>query len=213
MQGVESPIRILLANPQPILRSGLRSLLEREPEFRVVAEAASASEAIVLTDFKHPDIVLLEIKFHDLTGTAVAKQLSSRQQVPKLVFVTDHTDAGYVMEAFKAGAAGYVAWDTAITDLPRAIRVVIRGRCFLSPSISAHLLDAQAATGNISNYDKDLWSLTAAGYEEDEIAGMLNTHISKVRTDRQSFKSVSFLDALPEAITKSLSARLMSNIR
>lgn len=187
-------------------------MLERETEFRVVAEAANAREAIVLTEFKHPDVALLEIKFPDLTGTAVAKQLSSKERFPKVVFVSDYTDAAYIMEAFKAGAAGYVAWNTAIGDLPRAIRVVISGRCFLSPSIAVDLLDARAPNGTISNYDKDLWSLTAAGYDEGEIAGMLNTDVGKVRTDRRSFRSLSFLNALPEAITKSLSVWLMSDI-
>ncbi len=133
------PIRILLANHQPIIRSGLRSLLERERDFRVVAEAANGREAVVLADFKHPDIALLEIGLPLVNGIAVAREISGKEGAPKSIFVTAHTEEGYVLEAFKAGARGYVAGDAAASDLAQAIHVVAGGGRFLSPSISGQL--------------------------------------------------------------------------
>ena len=134
-----SPIRILLANHQPIVRTGLRLLLEREPDFQVVAEAANGQEAIILIDFKRPDIALLEIDLPHMNGIAVAKEMLSKGRTSKPLFVTAHIDAGYVMEALKAGACGYVAADSAPADLARAIRIVARGGFVLSPGICAQL--------------------------------------------------------------------------
>ncbi len=128
------PIRLLLANHQPIIRNGLRSLLEREREFRVVAEAANGREAVVLAEFKHPDVVLLEIGLPLVSGIGVVREISA-----KAIFVTAHTEEGYVLEAFRAGARGYVAGDAAASDLAQAIHVVAAGGMFLSPSIAAQL--------------------------------------------------------------------------
>ena len=135
-----SPIRILLANHQPIIRSGLRLLLEREPEFQIVAEAANGREALVLAEFKRPAVALLEIKLPQMMGIGVAKELLLGSNPPKIIFVTAHTDVGYVIEAFKAGAHGYVAGDSAAADLAAAIHSVAGGGLFLSPGICATLL-------------------------------------------------------------------------
>jgi DNA-binding NarL/FixJ family response regulator len=150
------PIRILLANHQPIIRSGLRLLLEREPDFQIVAEAANGREASVLADYKHPAVTLLEIKLPQINGISVAKDLLSSSLPPKVIFVTAQTDVGYVVEAFKAGVHGYVAGDSAPTDLATAIRTVTRGELFVSPSICAELLsgsiDRQSMPESLSEY-------------------------------------------------------------
>jgi NarL family two-component system response regulator LiaR len=198
------PIRILLANHHPILRSGLRLLLEHEPAFRVVAEAANGREAVLLAEFKHPDIALLEIKLPYVNGIAVAREISSREGQPKPVFVTEHTDQGYIIEAFKAGARGYVAGDSAPADLARAIHVVASGRVFLSPAICAHMLDRHVSHRDVSDYEKQLCCLMTAGYGEGEIAARLNLDISKIRTDCLSISDTLRWSALPEAIAKSL---------
>lgn len=142
-------IRILLANHQPIVRSALRALLERETDFQVVAEAANGREAILLTEFKHPDIALLEVKLPPVSGIAIAKEISSKDIHPKIVFVTEQTDESYVVRAFEAGASGYVASDTEPADLARAIRVVMNGRLFLSPAICPDVLARHLSDGRL----------------------------------------------------------------
>jgi len=198
------PIRILLASHQPIIRSGLRSLLEREAEFRVVAEAANGREAIVLSEYKHPDVALLDMKLPLVNGIAVAKQIASNNHSPAAVFVSSHTDQGYVHEAFKAGARGYVDGDSAPSDLSRAIRVVARGRLFLSPAICSQMLEPHLIKGNISEHEKALWCFIAAGYEELEIAHLLNTDSKRVRLDSHSLKSLFCRNSLPDVIAQSI---------
>jgi DNA-binding NarL/FixJ family response regulator len=198
------PIRILLASHQPIIRSGLRSLLEREAEFRVVAEAANGREAIVLSEYKHPDVALLDMKLPLVNGIAVAKQIASISHSPAAVFVSSHTDQSYVHEAFKAGARGYVDGDSAPSDLSRAIRVVARGRLFLSPAICSQMLEPHLIKGNISEHEKALWCFIAAGYEELEIAHLLNTDSKRVRLDSHSLKSLFCRNSLPDVIAQSI---------
>ena len=124
-------IRILLANHQPIIRAGLRLLLERETDFQIVAEAADGKEAMILAEYKRPHVALLEIQLPQVNGIALAKGLHSQ----KVIFVTSHTDVGYVIQAFRAGARGYVDADSAPTDLAPAIRAVAADKIFVSPAI------------------------------------------------------------------------------
>ena len=126
---------ILLASAHPILRNSLRSLLEREPDFRVIAEAASGREAVVLADYKRPHVVLLDVKMAHLAGLPSAREILSRSPGTAIVFVTAETDEVYVSEAMKTGARAYVSADTAQSDLVPAIHAVAEGRTFLSPSI------------------------------------------------------------------------------
>ncbi len=153
---IDMPIRILLANHQPIVRSGLRALLEREADFQIVAEAADGYEAITLAEYKRPAVTLLEIKLPKINGITVAKELLARGHPQKIVFVTAHTDVGYVMEAFKAGAYGYVAGDSASTDLATAIRAVACDQLFVSPMIcdklASGVIDPGALPLNLSQY-------------------------------------------------------------
>ena len=205
------PIRILLASHQPIIRSGLRLLLEREPAFQVVAEAANGGEAIVLSDYKQPDIALLDMMLPLVNGIAVATQISSGNHSPRSVFVSVHTDRSYVHEAFRAGARGYVDGDSAPSDLAQAIRVVARGGAFLSPATCARLLEAHVVQGDISEHEKCLWCLIAAGYEDAEIAQLLNTDVQQVRLDANSLGSFFCGNSLPEVIAQAVFAALTHN--
>jgi DNA-binding NarL/FixJ family response regulator len=190
-----APIRILLANHLPIIRSGLRFLLDRDP-----AEAANGREALVLTDYKHPDVVLLEIMLPLVSGIDVARQIASGKSGVCPVFVTDLTDKSYVQEAFKAGALGYVAGDSASADLPRAVRLVAKGQFYLSPSICSQFLQEDLAKGNITEYDRDLWCLIVSGYEQREITQMLQTSGARIEENLRSLRNLFCRNALPDAL-------------
>lgn len=128
-------LRILLANPHPIVRSNLRLLLEREPGLRVVAEAANGREAVVLADYRHPDIVLLDINLPHVNGIAAAREILAKNSEAAIVFVTPHPDEAYLAEALRAGARGYVVEDSAEVDLVPAIMAAAAGEVFVSPQI------------------------------------------------------------------------------
>lgn len=130
-------VNILLASDHPVIRSTLRRLLEREPDFQVIAEAADGHEASMLTEHWTADVLVLDVMLPRAGGVAAAKEISSRKQHPEIVFVAAYADEIYIAEAFKAGARGYVSADAAQLDLVRAIRSVLAGGKFISPSISS----------------------------------------------------------------------------
>jgi DNA-binding NarL/FixJ family response regulator len=134
---MQQSIRIVLANHHPIIRSDLRLMLERQPAFRVIGEAATGREAVVLAEYRRPDVVVLDMSLSQLNAIATARELSSKMPGLAIIFVTALGDQEYVSEAFKAGARGFVLGDVVQTDLITAIRVVAGGGRFLSPGISA----------------------------------------------------------------------------
>jgi DNA-binding NarL/FixJ family response regulator len=136
---MEKPIRIVVANDHPIIRSDLRLLLERQPAFRVVGEAANGREAVILAEFRHPDIVVLDVTLPQLSGMAAAREIVSVKPEIGVIFVSALSDREYISEAFKAGARGYVLDDAIQSDLMVAIDTVAAGGRFLSPAISASL--------------------------------------------------------------------------
>ncbi len=198
------PIRILLASSQPIIRSGLRQLLEQESDFEVVAEAANGREALVLADYKQPDIALLEITLPLVSGVAVARQLSERLRAPRVVFVTSHIDETYVHEAFRASACGYVDADQSSSDLRQAIRVVGSGRLFLSPAVTRQLLKELVTRGNMSELERDLCVLIAAGHDENEIAALLNADLELLRKTAYLHEDAIFGAVLPSSFAREL---------
>jgi DNA-binding NarL/FixJ family response regulator len=197
-------IRILLVNHHPLIRSTLRLLLEREPDFRVVGEAANGKEAVVLAEYKHPEIILLDVKLPVLNGILAAKEISSKDGASRTAFVATHTEEGYVAAAFKAGAKGYVAGDTAPTDLAHAIRVIANGGLFLSPAISAALLSRPPDNRQLLEYEKQLCCLMAAGYDAQEIASRLQQDLNQVKLDcRRVSHALGQYDA-PDVVVQSV---------
>ncbi len=197
------PTRILLCNHHPIVRSGLRLLLEREIGFRVIGEAADGREAVILAEHTHPEIVLLDVHLPRINGMVAAREISSKDGNAGILFVTVDVDEGYVTEALKVGARGYVLADSAPNDLADAIRVVARGGSFLSPSITSQLLEEYARKHgseqeHISEHEKELFCLLAEGYDDHEIARHLNTSVDAVKSDCLNLKSMLAHFEIPE---------------
>jgi len=188
-------VHVLLANPHPLIRNSLRSLLEREKDFRIVGEAANGREAVVLAEYRHPDIVLLDIQLPDLDGLSASREISSRDRKQRIMFVTAKADQEYVSEAFDAGARGYVLADSATTELVRAVRVVGQGGSFVSPLITSKILEEYTRTHwpegeQASEHDKQLCCLLAEGYDDNEIARHLNSNPDRIMSECRNMKRV-----------------------
>jgi DNA-binding NarL/FixJ family response regulator len=132
-------IRILLANHHPIVRTTLRHLLEKETGFEIVGEAANGREAIVLADYRRPDVVLLDIHLPLVNGISAASEILSENPAAGIIIVSSFADEEYVSRAFKAGIRGYVHADHARTDLATAVCSVARGESYVSPSIASQI--------------------------------------------------------------------------
>lgn len=198
------PVRILLANHHPIIRSSLRILLERQSGFQVIGEAADGREAVTLVEYRRPEIVLLDVTLPRLTGLSAAREIVSKNGSTGILFVTTQTDEAYVVEAVKAGARGYVASGESSSDLVPAIEVVLAGGHFLSPEISDQLLadylKKHAATVTWPERQQKLFSLLAQGRSDDEIALHFHSNAGNVRSDREKIKRALQELEMPETI-------------
>ena len=133
--------RILLADDHKITRQGLRSLLEKQKDMEVVAEADNGRTAVRLAAELAPDIVIMDITMPDLNGVEATKQILSKSPDIKIIALSMHSDALFVTEMLKSGAAGYLLKDCAFEELTRAIRTVIDDKTYLSPAISGVVVE------------------------------------------------------------------------
>lgn len=187
-------IRILLADDHTIIRSGLKLLLEQQPDFKVVAEANDGREAVQLAVQHHPDVALLDIGMPELNGIEAARQILAAEPRAHVVILSMHSDESYVLRSLKAGARAYILKNSAESDLILAVRSVAAGKSFFSPAISKMLLEDYVRQVNESgvedSYDlltpreREILQLLAEGKTNKDAAAILNLSPHTVETHR-----------------------------
>lgn len=144
---------ILLADDHPIVRQGLRRLLEVEEDFEVVGEAGSGLETIRLVEGLKPDVLVLDVVMPGLSGLEVVRQVAQRSPSTRIVILSMHTNEGYVLDALRNGASGYVLKDSTYTDLVHAIHEALSGRRYLSPPLTERAIEAYVQKSKSSQLD------------------------------------------------------------
>jgi len=135
-------VRIIVADDHNLVRKGLTSMLEREPNIQLVGEAADGMEALQMTEKLNPDVLLLDLGMPRMHGLEVIRRVRGNNQKTNVIVVSMHSDEPYVAEALRAGASGYVLKDGSPEELTGAIRAVAKGDHFLSPRIKKTALHA-----------------------------------------------------------------------
>ncbi|TDU88247.1 LuxR family two component transcriptional regulator [Kribbella voronezhensis] len=134
-------IRLVLADDEHLIRSGLRRILEAAPDLGVVAEAADGDEAVAAVRRHRPDVILLDVRMPRLDGLAAAARITAEPDPPKVVMLTTYDLDEYVHRALRVGAVGFLMKDTPPTELAAAVRVVHDGQAMLAPAVTRRLLD------------------------------------------------------------------------
>jgi RNA polymerase sigma factor (sigma-70 family) len=134
-------MKVLLADDHRIVREGLKSLLQSQPDLEVIAEASDGRQAVEMARDLEPDVVVMDVAMPQLNGIEATRQLAGDDRGMKIVALSMHSDRRYVSEALKAGASGYVLKDGAFDELISAIRSVIADRVYLSPRVAGVVVD------------------------------------------------------------------------
>jgi len=182
-------IRVLLADDHILVREGLRALLAKEADIRVVAEAGDGREAVQSARETRPDVAALDLSMPLLNGLEAARQLAAWDQGPRVILLTVHSEDRYVLEAVRAGVRGYVLKKQAAADLVRAIREVSGGGVYLSPGISAAVVDAirsprSVAEEPLTAREREVLQLIAEGKTTKEIAALLGVSVKTADAHR-----------------------------
>ncbi len=172
-------IRLVIVDDHPVVRDGLRGMLESQPDFEVVGEASDGEEAVRTVNLLSPEIVLMDLRMPVMDGVAALREIkASNPQVQVLVLTTYDSDAD-ILPAIEAGATGYLLKDTSREDLYAAIRAAGRGEAILSPGVAARLIGQMRAPAEqkLSIRELEVLQLVAEGDSNREIASRL--HISQ----------------------------------
>ncbi len=186
-------IRVLLADDHPVVRVGLRALLEGEPDIHVVGEAGSADEAVELVRQLQPDVAVLDISMPG-NGLEALRRIAALGLPTRILILTVHAEERYLLPVLQAGGSGYVRKSSLHTDLVEAIRTVARGEVFIDQAAARTLLQGyleRARAGEVqdpaqllSEREREVLRLTAAGYTAQEIADQLFLSPKTVETYR-----------------------------
>jgi two-component system response regulator NreC len=190
------PIRILLADDHTVVRKGLRLLLESQPGFQVIADAANGRETVMLAEQHNPDVVVMDVAMPGLNGIEAARQISAKLPHTAIVFLSMHSDEGYVLKALKSGARAYLLKDSAENDLINAVKAVREGKTFFSPAISKMMIEdyvrqmQQRAVEDsydlLTTREREILQLFAEGKNNKDVANILNLSLYTVETHRSN---------------------------
>jgi DNA-binding NarL/FixJ family response regulator len=176
-------IRLLIVDDHAVVRLGLRTLLESEPDLRVVAEAGTAEEALVQVENHRPDVVILDIQLPGRSGLDACRDIRQKFPQTQVVMLTSSVNENFAVEALRAGAVGYVLKQVGGDELVRAIHAAQRGEIALDPKtatrVIARLNDLQKKTEadafrDLSPREMDVLALVARGWSNKEIGQALN---------------------------------------
>ena len=193
---MKSPARILIADDHTILRAGIRSLLDMEPDFQVVGEVDNGQDAVFQAGQLKPDLILSDLSMPKTNGTEAIQRIKSRYPDIKILVLTVHKTEEHVHAALKAGADGYVLKDDTSNELISAINNILAGKTYLSPSICNEVVMGYLADPNkekitssidqLTTREREVMKLIAEGYKNKDVANYLSISLKTVEKHRSN---------------------------
>lgn len=191
------PVDVLLVDDHKIMRDGIKAILERDPEFRVIGEAESGADALQFVKTRQPDLVLMDIGLPGLNGVETTAEILRHNPECKVVILSMYDDENSVVGAVRSGARGFILKKVSDSDLIEALRVVSRGGAYLSPQVSDRLLNRiqkgdleskpqSSALDMLSPREVQVLRMVAEGKTSKEIANLLDLREQTVRSYRKT---------------------------
>jgi two-component system response regulator NreC len=208
-------IRVLIVDDHAVVRSGIRRVLDAEPDIETVAEAADAERAVFEAIEHKPDVVLLDVTMPGKSGIEGMPVLLQAVPEAKVLMLSMQDDPHYVREAFEAGASGYVLKEAADTELVDAVRAVAGGERYVHPTLGARLVQAEseerrrAEEDPLSDREREVLRLLALGHTNQEIAKMLYISVRTAETHRAHIMQKLGLSSRAQLVSYALAAGLL----
>ncbi len=184
-------LRIFLADDHAVVREGLKSLVNAQPDMEVVGEAGDGRLTWKRAKQLQPDVVVMDISMPELNGVQATERLKEDCPEVRVLALTVHEDASYLRQLLQAGASGYVLKRGAAEELIHAIRIVAAGGVYLDPSLAGRVVsryigrqapDGSSQRGDLSERETEVLRLIAMGYSNKEIAAQLGISVRTVET-------------------------------
>jgi DNA-binding NarL/FixJ family response regulator len=189
-----NPVSILIADDHPVLRRGLRQVIEADPSLRVVAETGDGEATLEQIQALRPDVAVLDIDMPKLSGFDVLREMRKRRLESHVIFLTLHADEALFNEAIELGARGYILKDTALTAIVDGIKAVAAGQHYVTPSLTTLLVRhrdrardftaRQPGLADLTPTERRILGLIATGQSSKEIADALFIHYRTVENHR-----------------------------
>lgn len=202
------PVRVLIVDDHGVLRAAVRSLLQKAPDLEVVGEASDGQQALSLTETLAPDLVLLDISLPGADGIAVMKSIKARFPRVLVLVLTAHEDSGLLIEAIRAGAAGYVVKRAVESELIGAIAAVSRGDLYVHPAVTRGLL-SDSVPGPAPHPDHEailtpreieVLRLIAQGHTNSQVGIILSLSVRTVESHRANIMDKLHLENRAELV-------------
>jgi len=213
-------IGVLLCDDHPVVRVGLRALLNSEPDMEVVGEASTGAQAVALTEELRPDVVVMDISMPEMDGLEATRRICAAHPDTHVLILTVHAQERYLFPVLKAGAAGYVLKSTVDTELIDAIRTVAQDGAFLYPAATRMVLEDYLARlsksqeldvyERLSKREREVLKLIALGHTTSEIADALVLSPKSVETYRARIMEKLNLHRRADLVRYALSHGLLS---
>lgn len=212
-------VRVLLAEDQRLMRTGIATMIGLQPDMKVVGEADNGRTAVELAKDLSPDVVLMDISMPELNGIEATRQIIAQDPPPKVIALSLHSDQRHVSDALKAGACGYVVKDAPLDELVLAIRAVFQGRVYLSPQVAGNVLHdyrrcvpdgASQDFATLSPREREVLQLIAEGKSTKSIASILYVSKKTIDTHRANIMTKLHASSVAELVKHAIREGLTS---
>jgi DNA-binding NarL/FixJ family response regulator len=210
----DGPARILIIDDHPLVRKGLRQLIEDEPDLQVCGEASSADEAVGMLDRCRPDLMIVDLSLKDSSGLELIKRVKARNADVRMLVSSMHDESLYAERVLNAGALGFVSKQEAMEKVIEAIRCVLSGRVYVSAAMQDLLLRRLVVDGGpapdrspietLSDRELEVFELIGRGRGTREIARQLHLSVKTVETYREHIKGKLNLRSASELVSRAV---------